>query len=384
MKQFRILLSIETSHGHGRSIIDGATRYVDEQGGNIEFEGRMLLESAPRWLNSWKGDGILIRSSHSAACRILRSGTIPFVQLYCKNDADGYDVGSDETAIGETAVRHFLEQGHRHFAMFSQRSLYWAKIREDGFVAALDRHGFTCSVFQSPRPILEPLTLWNSRDRNRLSDWLRSLPKPIALFAPTDMHARRIVDLCRELDLKVPEQLAILGVDNDEWFCRHHTPTLSSIDQNGNRIGYEAATLLYRLMNGEKRPESPIFVPPVGVVKRASTDILAIDDEDLVAAASFIRNHLGENIDIDDVVAEVGLSRRTLERKFVKQFGRTLGQEISRLRLESAAALLRETAIPVGNVARRCGFGTHGYFISAFQKAFQQTPTEYRKRFGTD
>lgn len=387
MKRFRILLSIETSHGHGRSIIDGATRYIDEQGGSIEFEGQQVLDAAPRWLGSWNGDGILVRTHRKSTCRVLRAGAIPFVQLYCKNDRDGYDVGCDERTIGEMAVEHFYEQGHRNFAMFSQggpqKEFHWARIREEGFVEAVRRRGLTCPVFLCPKPVHEPVTLWAKGDRKRLSDWLRNLPKPVAVFCLTDMYSRRVADWCTESGLSVPEEIAVLGVDNDDWFCGHHTPSLSSLDQNGFRIGFEAAALLYKKLRKEPLPPLPIFVPPIGVVKRGSTDSLAIADADLVAAASFIRNHCGENLAIDDVVAEVGLSRRTLERKFLKQFGRTLGQEINRVRLESAAVLLRDTAIPVGGVARRCGFGTHGYFISAFQKKFQLTPTEYRRRYGT-
>lgn len=382
MTRFRILLSVETSHGFGRSVIDGATRYIVEQDGVIEFEQPRLLESLPHWLDSWKGHGILIRSDATSIRRFLKNGDLPAVQLYCVDSSSEYDVGVDEKALGEMAVEFFLGQGHRNFASLLPCGVPWASLRWQGFVDALQRRGLSCSTYRGPDHFTRPLVLWKEKDYFRMVDWLKKLPKPAALFTLTDVYSRRITDLCLELGIDVPEHIAVLGVDNDDWLCRYQVPTLSSIDQNGYRIGYEGAVLLYKMIRSETCPKRPILIPPIGVVPRMSTDMPVVDDKHLFAALCLIRR-CGIQSTVEEVVRKSGLSRRTLERRFRKHFGRTIGQEINRIRLESAASLLRETQLPIGGIARRCGFGTHGYFVAAFQRLFLLTPSEYRRQFSS-
>jgi LacI family transcriptional regulator len=180
----------------------------------------------------------------------------------------------------------------------------------------------------------------------------------------------------------VPDEVAVVGVDNDSNLCNLCTPPLSSIDVNPSRVGYEAAALLMRLMEGEPHPTAPILLgPPRGLVPRQSTDVLAIEDRDVAKAVRFVRQHAVEGIRVSDVMAQVGHSPSTLERRVKSTLGRTIKAEITRVRLQAAKLLLQETDLPVAMVATRCGFLEPKYFCEVFRKAERMTATEYRRHF---
>src|SRR5262249_13235700 len=205
-------------------------------------------------------------------------------------------------------------------------------------------------------------------ERRHLQAWVESLPKPVGIMACYDFKGQQLLDICRELDIAVPEQMAVIGVDNDVRLCRLCTPPLSSVIPDTHRTGYEAARLLDRMMQGETIRETAILVPPRGIAERQSTDVYAIEDEDLVTALRFIREHACTGIGVADVLRVVPLSRRMLEHRFQKLVRRTPHAEIIRIRMERVARLLRETERPLTEVAARSGFESAEYLSVAFKK----------------
>lgn len=229
--------------------------------------------------------------------------------------------------------------------------------------------------------MVRPFSTWTPHHQAALIRWLKELPKPVGMVAINDLYAKHILNVCKDNNISIPEEIAVLGVNNERWFCRLQTPPLSSISHTGHAGGYEAARLLYRLMEGKKKPKKQILFPPVAIETRASTDVVAINDPDLVTAAQYIRAHCDRPLSVAEVVSCVGLSRRTLERKYSKQFGKTLGQDITHLRMEKCCELLRETDIQIGLISKRLGFSSFGYFINIFRQHFGITPSDYRRRF---
>jgi LacI family transcriptional regulator len=216
------------------------------------------------------------------------------------------------------------------------------------------------------------------RQRRQLAAWVAALPKPIAVLAANDVCGTRLIDACRSANIRIPEQVAVLGVDNDEVLCRLTSPPLSSIDLDTSTIGYQAAQLLDDLMNGRPSPADSQWMLPRAVVGRQSTDAMAIEDEDLAEALSFIREYACQGIGVDDVLQRVTISRATLERKFAAGLGRTPGSEILRVRLERIRHLLHETTYPLDRIAALTGFKNPAHLSVVFKRETGHSPREYR------
>jgi LacI family transcriptional regulator len=215
--------------------------------------------------------------------------------------------------------------------------------------------------------------------QERLKRWIASLPRPLGLVAANDLHGLRALDACRRAGLAVPEVVAVVGADDDAEVCELSDPPLSSVTFHPERVGYEAAALLERLMGGRAAPAEPLLVPPLGVSARQSSDILAIDDPDVAKAIHHIRRHAFEGITVEDVLREVPLSRRALEHRFRRRLGRTPKEEIQRLRFEQAKSLLATTDLPVARISDRLGFHQPAYLSAAFQREAGTSPSAYRR-----
>ena len=237
-----------------------------------------------------------------------------------------------------------------------------------------------CTVYTRPPPGLGSggLERWEQQQRG-LAEWLTTLPKPVGVMTINDLTGQQLLEACERLRIQRPEAVAVVRVDNHEPICRIASPPLSSVIVNDHRRGYEAAALLDRLMSGEPPPSGPIYIDPVGVATRASTDIMAIDDAALVKGLRFLRDHACERISVDDVAREVPLSRSVLERRFRKTLGRSINAEIVRLRINRAIELFTETELDLKVIARRAGFGTQSYMNAVFQRKVRKTPGSFRK-----
>ena len=284
-------------------------------------------------------------------------------------------VGVDETAIGRLAADHFRERGMRHLAAVGMEESLPAAERLAAFSAAAEAW--------CPEPVQRydlPLHHHEFAAHDALQRWLQSLPRPVGVFCWNDEAAKYVHSACEMVEIKIPEEVALLGVDNDEVICNALNPALSSIDPNAQRVGYEAAALLDRLMDGAPAPTQPLIVPPIGIVTRASTDMLAIDDPDVVEAVRFIREHADHSLRVEDVLEHLTMARRSLERQFHAALGRSPRSEINRVLVERARDLLANTDLSIPNIAARCGYPRQNNFTVMFRKQTGQTPTAYRRQ----
>ena len=378
-----VLLMIETSRAHGRGMLEGIAQYIREKTHwKVFFEDRGVLEKIPSWVKNWHGDGIITRSRNSAFAAELHEKKLPIVELLGDDKQFFADVTGNNGLEGGMVADHFWERGFRHFAFFCPDNTSWSKRRRDSFEKRLGEYGATCEVCRFSKAAMKDyrLNAILERSDDYLENWLRSLPKPTGLFAAIDLHAAYILEACLNADIAVPEEIAILGCGNDKLHCSLFFPQLSSIDLNSRRIGYEAAQLLDKKMNGEVLPDLPIIVPPVGIVTRQSTDIIAVQDADVAKTLKNIRERFVEPIGVRQVIAGIGVSRRTLERRFQKWIGRTIESELIRVRLEQAKYLLRETNLQITAIGSYVGILDPQYFMRFFQRETGLTANQYRRQ----
>jgi LacI family transcriptional regulator len=254
----------------------------------------------------------------------------------------------------------------------------WSEDRRAGFLRAVAERGLEAAEQDSPYDAL-PLQLEPSV-RHRLLRWLRDLRKPVGIAATNDHTGRCILGLCRDLELAVPEDVAVLGVDNDDLLCETSDPTMSSVVADHFRIGYEAAQIAARLARGLSVAKKVVLIEPRRVATRASTDSVAVDDPDVSAAMQFIRVHACDGIEVSDVVAKVPVSRTVLQRRFRAVLGRSIHDVIVAARIKRAKELLAETDLPLSDVAERSGITPQPYLNVVFKANVGETPLSYRKR----
>ncbi|MCL2118096.1 MAG: DNA-binding transcriptional regulator [Planctomycetaceae bacterium] len=379
----QVLLMIETSRAHGRGMLEGIAQYIREKTHwKVFFEDRGVMEKIPGWLKTWHGDGIITRSPNSAFAAELHEKNLPVVELLGDGQRFPSEIGEDFILAGKMAADHFLERGFRNFAFFCPDNTVWSKHRRDAFQQRLAENDASCEVCRFPKKEMKDyrLNAILKQSDDFLENWLRSLPKPTGLLAAIDLHAAYILEACLNANIAVPEEIAILGCGNDRLHCSLFFPQLSSIDLNSRRIGYEAAQLLDKKMNGEPLPPLPVIIPPIGVVTRQSTDIIAVHDADVAQVLKNIRERFVEPVGVQQITAEIAMSRRTLERRFQKCIGRTIENELIRVRLEHAKYLLRETNFQITAIGPHVGIVDPQYFMRFFHRETGMTPSQYRRQ----
>lgn len=332
-------------------------------------------------------DGAIISSPQIAAATLFRQLGVPCVLTDSATDeelrqhriSDIPVVRKDSHAIGKLAADHFLDRRFSNFAFVPDPLMRpWSNERCDGFRHTLNQVGFTCSVYRSSAS--RTRLPW-SRERPFLIKFLKSLPKPVAVFAANDERARQIMDACIEADIHMPEQASVLGVDNDERICETCYPALSSISTGGERRGYEAARLLDLLMAGKKVQVRPIQQDPPTIVERDSTAYGVLDNTFLCQAYFYIQNEaIKRDVPVEDVVRIMRCSRRYAELIFRDQLGISIKNEIDRVRLNHVKELLRSTNQTPAEIAARCHFSSEVALYTQFYRKFGLSMRNFRKQ----
>lgn len=377
-----VALIIDPTKPYDRRLVRGVAAYVESEA--IDWSLYVEEDPASRLpdLETWAGDGILANFDNRRVARAVSKLGIPVVGIgggygFYKQDTNVPYVRTDNKAIAEMAASHLLELGLHHFAFCSEppnRSNGWAKERQKAFHQSVTDAGFPCEVYTGRHTAVQH---WRPL-QEELQNWLTTLPSPVGLMACNDGRARHVLQACRAKGLRVPVDIAIVGVDNDDIMCKLSRPSLTSIEQGTRRIGYEAAAILNALMLGEQ-PQQRTAVPPECLVKRQSTDILAVDNEDVAAALKFIRQHACDPIQVKDVLRVANLSRSTLEARFRDLLGRTVHAEIRRVQLENTLRLLKTSKMPIKEIVREVGASSVQYFTAMIHQATGQTPGQIRK-----
>lgn len=374
-----VALLIETSNAYARGVLEGIIDYVrHHERWSLFLPEQERGARPPNWLSRWKGDGIIARIETDEIARVMSKIRTPVVDVSsARHLPDIPWVETDDEAIATFAAEHLIERGFRHVAFCGDAGFNWSIWRQQHFERIVREANCEYHVYDSI-PRMDSSYSWN-REKRSLATWLKHLPRPVGIMACYDIKAQQLLEVCRELDIAVPEEVAVLGVDNDRLLCDLADPPLSSVICNTHHTGYEAASLLDRMMSGEKLGSKSVLLKPLGIEIRQSTDILAIDDPDVAAAVRFIRENATSGINVSDVLREVPLSRRILENRFRKILGRTPHEEITRLRIDRIKRLLVETDLALSEIAVRTGFQHDEYMTVAFKKAVGMPPRNYRQ-----
>lgn len=377
----QVALLIETSGSYGRGLLQGIAKYNRDHGGwSTYFRPHGLAEAAPSWLGHFKGDGMLVRIQSEQTLNIVKKSGVPVVNLCGTLDGLPFPyVCIDNTQVAELALQHLRERGLSNFAFCGRPRGANPNLdeRSDFFRAIVEADGGVCRRFDAVHH--SPRAGWEA-EQERLADWIWSLPKPVGVMACNDERGLQVLDACRRCGVAVPDDVAVIGVDNDSAICDLSIPPLTSIDVNAEAIGYEAAALLDRMMNGEKAPRHPVKLAPRGVVTRRSTDIVASEDEEVGRALRFIRENACKGLQVVDVLSQMAMSRASLQQRMKQVIGRTIHQEIQRVRLSRVKELLAMSEMTIKQVARESGFASVQYMTRVFRAITGETPARYRIR----
>lgn len=390
-QQRKVLLMIETSRAYGRAILRGIARYSRAHGPWIIhrpapfYWDRPAQEDSIDQLLELGIDGAILRerARREQIEAILATGLPVIVAPYTEPFDSVPNIISDDHAIGQMAANYFMHRGFRQFAYCGFGDLYfWSRERGRGFCQRVRQAGYQAHYYEQEEGMSASPRSW-SREPDMLIDWLKALPKPVGLMACNDDRSQYVLEVCKIAGLHVPEQVAILGMGNDDLVCDLATPRLSSIAVSTEKAGYEAATLLDTMMAGRPVTERVVVGLPSHVVTRQSTDVFAVRDRYVRDALRFIRARAGsEPIQVDDVVRAVALSRRSLYDRFAKTLGRSVHQEIKRVRTDRLAHLLVSTNLSITEVAAQLGGTDMKNLARYFKQDMGMTPLQYRKRHG--
>ena len=375
----RIAVLVDTATGWGRRLVHGVLQYARKNGSwHVWVEARGQDEKL-RLPPGWRGDGVIARvSTQSIAEHLKNRGPVVNVSAIRPKGSRLPTVECDTEACAAEAVDHLLDRGFTNFGYCSLVNRGYVAFHRRAFSDRLRSIGHTCEVY-TPEVGCGARAPWEAQVRS-LTKWLSSLPKPIGILTWATKSGIEIIDACDDIGIAVPDEVAVLGGDDDDLLCEACRPPLSSIHVAAEQIGHDAARMLDQLMRGKKPKQPTLQLKPTGIIARQSTDVLAIDDPELVAAIRFIRDNPDQMIQVKEVAHAACVSRRALERRFLSTLGRTIHEEIARSHLEHAVDLLARTELPIPAVAQASGYGSPEYFATVFKERMGITPLKYRAR----
>ena len=379
MDERNVAVIVETSNSYARGVLRGIHEYARTRHGwtlYLTEHGRHEIDES--FAGDWEFDGVIARIETEHMARIITAMDVPTVDVSAARLIEGIPwVETDDEAITHLALDHLRDCGLQNFAFFGDPFYNWSIWRQQSFERILGRPDIIRSrIFNLPARKEPRVRWWTQREAVRT--WLASLPKPVGIFACYDACGQQLLEICRYYGLMVPEDIAIIGVDNDELLCEMATPSMSSIIPNAFRTGAYAAEILDRMMQGQKLAGRKHSIAPLGVRKRVSTDVLTVGDHHIAEAIAFIRQNAHKNIRVEDVLNIIPLSRRVLEARFRKALNRTPHQEILRVRTNAVRELLLETHMSLSEISEALGIEHPEYLSVFFKKETGLTPKEYR------
>ena len=376
----RVAIFVDMLSAYGREVLIGISRYSRTHGPWVVYGDPERIAAPIEKVEAWGGDGVIAQVYQPQLCTCLQHLQLPVVNVSQNLPHTTFpSVLPDNGAVGRLAAEHLLERGFRHFAFCGFTGHQYSELRHAAFAAKVGQTGAVCATIHSEPPQDVP-NQWATRQAE-LGEWVKQLPKPVGVFCCNDARSRHVAEACMNSGVRVPEDLAILGVDNDELVCEMSNPPLSSVDVSAEQLGYEAAALLDHLMDGAVPPDESRLLKPTGVVVRRSTDVLAIDDQVVVSAMRYIHDHVAEGIGVEDVVARAHVSRRVLERRFRALLDRTIGQVIAETKIDRVKRLLVDSDLPMPDIAQRSGYQYVQQLNAMFKSHTGMTPTAWRRQF---
>lgn len=337
-------------------------------------------EQADQVIKNWNPDVLIV---HGDLSKKIKS-KLPTVSLFGErsDNPSSFNVTLDNATIGKTAAEYFIERGFRNFAFITgKHTMVFSAPRLKGYRQTLEHHGFAPLVFDDL--CMSGLNPIQSTDKNmkRLEQWLKKAPKPLAVFAHDDTHGLHILEACEQAKLKVPEDVAVLGVDNHPILCSFSSPKLSSMELPMQQIGQTAARMAEEILFLKKKKPENIAFPPLEIITRGSSDTIASNRPELKRAIQFISCHVADPLQPKDIVKHTFVSRSKLQQSFKEELNRTILDEIHRQKLERAKALLEQTDLAVYEVGEKCGMPGSPQFIRFFTQKAGISPKKYREQY---
>ncbi len=331
-----------------------------------------------KWAKKWEADTIIAQFDDNDEVELFRqNGIVALAQDFKSRFTTIPNITSEYQRTGQIAADFFLQKGFRNFAFYGYKDVVWSEERCMGFRDRIAEKGFGGSFFEYQKQPLENLWYYESEP---LVNWIKSLPHPVALMACDDTQGNKIMEVCQILGIKIPEEIAVLGVDNDEIICSLSEPPLSSVSLNIVKGGYEAAQLIDKLKKDRDAVYEDVIIQPITIVNRLSTDIYATDNPAILTALKYIHQNLANSISVKDIVKQVPLSRRLLEIRFRQATGQSIYQYMSDLRIERFSQLLLASDAPIADLAMEVGFPDSKNLARQFKVWKGCTPLEYRKK----
>ena len=372
----KIALLIETSRSFGRQLIMGIAGYSKLHGPWSFYKEPTDLKSTIPKLTGWKPDGIIMRDS-LVNKELLKLKIPTILSIHYSTDLKNLPtIRTDSKAVAKMASQHFLEKGLKHTAFCGFDDFEWS--RERGHYFEIFNHEAGLNTHFYTQKKLSKKNEWEN-EQQHVSKWIKNLPKPIGIFACNDDRGQHILEICKMCNLKVPEDVAVLGVDNDPLVCDLGDPPLSSIVLNNRLAGFKAAELLDYMINNKTTSGANIIVSPTHIIQRQSTDVLAVKDKDVAKAISYIKQNARNKLLVEDVVQATHLSRRTLERKFIKAINRSIYGEIRRVRIELISRMLIDTDLPISHISSTFKFTDVEHISRYFKQEKGIGLREFRK-----
>ena len=379
----KILLLTDFSSGYSRNLLKGIVRYSKEVG-NWSFQRmplyyRMLYgeNGVVEWAKKWQADAIIAQLS-DVNIELLNDLNIPIiVQNYRDRNKAVSNLTGDYFNTGVMAAKFFLNRGYRNFAFYGFKGAIWSRERADGYSHEIEKQEYKLAILENDNKDREE---W-SYNHTVLGNWLQSLPKPVALFACDDHFALQISETCNVYNINVPDDIAILGVDNDDLLCNISDPPLSSIVLDVENGGYNAGKLLHQLITKEITEPFNIVVNPLIIERRKSTEKYAVSDKNIRTILNYIEKNYANHLSVEELVKQVPLSRRVLEKKFKEETGESLYQYIQNYRIDQFTRLLITTDYSLFEAALQSGFENYKNVSRVFRKYKSLSPAEYRKRY---
>ena len=382
----KVALLIERSYGYGRELIIGISQYSSLHS-HWEllvpppfYPNRRIRKTNLAWFKECHPDGVITAELENAE-DILETG-VPAIRL--THDSEEFpDVPHfkiDNYAIGKMAAEDFIDRGFKNLAYYGFDYFSWSRQRYEGFSAAAAQHGIETDYYG----ILKSHSRYAmEKEQAFVIEWLKTLPKPVGILAANDDRGGLVTDACKIADMLVPEEIAVMGVDNDQIVCMISNPPLSSVCLTAQKAGYEAAMILDKIMDNKKVKNKEILITPTHIVTRHSTNIMAIEDQAIAKAVQFIRQNTKNPIQVDDVAQAIAMPRRTMEKHFRSTLGRSVHNEIAQARADHISRMLLETNMTISLIAEEFGFSDATHITRFFKETRGLTPLAYRKQFET-
>jgi LacI family transcriptional regulator len=387
-RQPKVGLLIESSRGYGRALLRGIAKYARTHTTWSLLHQEMTIESQPpAWWESSAIDGVVARVGKGNIEGLRKLG-LPLVDVRCVIKEGHFpQVETDENEVARLAFDHLYQLGFRRMAYCGFQFAHYSQSRKKYFLELAQSYCCPCSAYESPsEPSASLLSIEHidQIDYGRLAEWLKSLQPPTGIFVCNDICGQQLLNVCRAYELAIPDDFAVIGVDDDDAICPLCDPPLSSVRPDAEQVGFRAAQKLDALINGQPVDWKIEYVRPLEVVQRLSTAREAITDREVAKACRFIRENAGRGIDVNDVCKFSTLSRRQLERRFQESLNRSPKDEITLVQIQKVKQLLRETDMTLDSIAALAGYSYKERLCAVFKREAGMTPTEYRKVLGED